>query len=118
MRNINILIVGQKNSKSQRNPKGQHLLKGHFSIYKHDSVEDEPCTEIEIESVKPNIDTVPFDKSTTCDFESRSEMEIFKQTEETLKKENAKLKVENSTLKSEMINLKETVQKVILVLPI
>ena len=113
MWNINILIVGQKNSKSQRNPKGQHLLKRHWS-YKHDSVEDEPCTEIEIESVKPNIDIVPFDKSTTCDFESQSEMEILKQTED----KNAKLKVENSTLKSEMINLKETVQKVILVLPI
>ena len=117
MWNINILIVGQKNSKSQRNPKGQHLLKRHWS-YKHDSVEDEPCTEIEIESVKPNIDIVPFDKSTTCDFESQSEMVILKQTVETLKKENAKLKVENSTLKSEMINLKETVQKVILVSPI
>ena len=111
------MIDGQKNSKSQRNPKGQHLLKRHWS-YKHDSVEDEPCTEIEIESVKPNIDIVPFDKSTTCDFESQSEMEILKQTVETLKKENAKLKVENSTLKSEMINLKETVQKVILVSPI
>ena len=80
--------------------------------YKHDLVEDESCTEIESESMKPNIDIVPFDKCTTCDFESQSEIEILKQTVETLKKENAKLKVESSTLKSEIINLKETCAEV------